>query len=169
MLEDPSWYVLLTRIRYESTVYEGLQKKNIESFLPTVQRRSRRKDRKFFLSRPLFPGYLFVRTSLVPEKHIFVLKTIGAVCLLGGNNGPVPVPDEAIHSLRIMISNSDRGRITIGKNLHKGDTVIVAHGPFSGVQGCFDRYRGKSRVVVHIDALGQFAAVEVDEMDVERI
>jgi transcription antitermination factor NusG len=53
--------------------------------------------------------------------------------------------------------------------LRKGDRVIVVSGPFAGVSGTFVRYRGKGRVVVNIEALGQHAGVDVDESEVERL
>jgi hypothetical protein len=37
------------------------------------------------------------------------------------------------------------------------------------VTGTFVRYRGKQRVVVNIEALGQHAGVDVDENDIERL
>jgi transcription antitermination factor NusG len=53
--------------------------------------------------------------------------------------------------------------------LRKGDRVIVVSGPFAGVSGTFVRYRGKGRVVVNIEALGQHAGVDVDEGEIERL
>jgi len=35
------------------------------------------------------------------------------------------------------------------------------------VTGYFLRYRGKGRVVINFEALGQYAGVDVDEEDVE--
>ncbi|OQY05013.1 MAG: transcriptional antiterminator, partial [Desulfobacteraceae bacterium 4572_123] len=49
----------------------------------------------------------------------------------------------------------------------KGDKVIVVNGPLTGVTGFFARYRGKGRVIVTIEALGQYASVDVSEEDVE--
>ena len=46
---------------------------------------------------------------------------------------------------------------------------MVVSGPFAGVNGTFVRYRGKGRVVVNIEALGQYAGVDVDENDVELL
>jgi hypothetical protein len=46
---------------------------------------------------------------------------------------------------------------------------MVVNGPFTGIIGIFDRYRGIDRIVVHIEALGQYASVEVDKEDVEVI
>jgi transcription antitermination factor NusG len=59
--------------------------------------------------------------------------------------------------------------VATGTRLKRGDKVIVIYGPFTGVTGTFVRYRGKGRVIVKIEALGQWAGVEVDEDDVEKL
>jgi len=161
------WYVLHTRSRFETVVHDGLFKKSHDVFLPKVRVRSKRRDRKVMIDVPLFPGYVFVRSNLHPNHHIDIVKTVGAVRLIGNQQLPVPVPDETIDSLRIMVSRSSD--IQTGSRFRKGDRVMVVDGPFTGIVGIFDRYRGIDRVVVHIEALGQFASVEVDEADVEVI
>ena len=87
--------------------------------------------------------------------------------LIGTKQGPVPVPDDTIASLEIMISTELP--VATGSRLQKGDRVMVISGPFAGVTGTFVRYRGKRRVVVNIEALGQYAGVEVDDSDVEPL
>ena len=57
--------------------------------------------------------------------------------------------------------------VVTGRLLQKGDSVMVISGPFAGVTGTFVRYRGKDRVIVNIEALGQHAGVDVDEDDIE--
>ena len=163
----PSWYVLHTRSRFENVVNEGLCKKTKEAFLPKIQVPSRRKDRKKMIQVPLFPGYVFVHTDLNPYSQLEILKTVGVVRFVGNASGPLPVPAASIDSLKVMVSIE--GDITTGSRLHKGDRVVVVNGPFLGVQGVFVKYRNRNRVVVNIDALGQFAAVEVDEADVDRL
>jgi transcription antitermination factor NusG len=64
------WYVLHTKSRFENVVNENLIKKSMEVFLPKVQVRSKRRDRKLMIRVPLFPGYLFVKTDLKPHEHI---------------------------------------------------------------------------------------------------
>lgn len=162
----PAWYVLHTKSRFESVVQEGLQKKTIEVFLPKIIVPSRRKDRKKMIRVPLFPGYLFVHSDLHPHRHIEIVKTAGAVKLIGNKQGPLSVADETIHSLQIMVA-SDQPIIT-GTFFTKGDQVIVVNGPFSGVIGTFERYHGVDRVIVFIETLGQFASVEVNAEDLER-
>ena len=160
-----SWYVLHTKSRFENVVNEGLIKKSIEVFLPKVQVRSKRRDRKVMIRVPLFPGYLFVRSNLNPYEHIEIVKTVGAVRLVGNKDGPLPVPSETLESLKIMVKGNHP--VTTGTRFKKGDRVVVIYGPFTGVIGSFVRYGGKGRVIVNIDALGQFAGVDVNEEDIE--
>ena len=163
----PAWYVLHTKSRFENVVNEGLFKKSIDVFLPKITVASRRKDRKKMIRVPLFPGYVFVRSDLSPTHHLEIVKTVGAVKLVGNNQGPVPVPDETVGSLKIMVASDQT--VSTGYQFHKGDRVLVVEGPFAGVVGIFERYGGQGRIVVHIEALGQFAAVEVDIEQVEKI
>jgi transcription termination/antitermination protein NusG len=159
------WYVLHTKSRFENVVNDGLINKSVEAFLPKVQVRSKRRDRKAMITVPLFPGYLFVKTDLSPHNHLEIVKTTGAVRLIGTKDGPVPVSQKAIESLKIMVEGNNQ--VSTGYRLKKGDPVIVIAGPLAGVSGIFVRYRGQERVVVNIEALGQYASVEVHKEDVE--
>ncbi|RLB90044.1 MAG: transcriptional antiterminator [Deltaproteobacteria bacterium] len=162
-----AWYVLHTRSRFEQVVFDGLEKKSLETFLPKVTTLSKRRDRRLKIRIPLFPGYVFVRSDLNPHERLEIVKTIGVVRLVGNKDGPIPMPDEAINSLRIMVAGDNR--VLTGTRMKKGDRVIVVDGPFTGIMGTFVRYRGRGRVVVSIEALGQYAAVDVPEDYVERV
>jgi len=164
---ERQWYVLHTKSRHEKVVNDGLLKKSIEAYLPIITVRSKRRDRKVMIRVPLFPGYLFVRTDLHPDHHLDVVKTAGAVRLLGNKEGPVPVAGETVESLQIMVASNHP--VTTGYRLKTGDKVMVVYGPFTGVVGTFVRYGGKGRVIVNIEALGQYAGVEVSEEDIEII
>jgi len=162
-----SWYVLHTKSRFENVVHDGLYKKSLEVFLPKIKVPSRRRDRKLMIKVPLFPGYLFVKTDLNPYQHLEIVKTAGAVRLIGSKEGPIPVSESTVESLQIMVATDHP--VTTGTRLKKGDRVMVVAGPFAGVTGTFVRYRGKQRVVVNIEALDQYAGVDVDENDIERL
>ena len=159
------WYVLHTKSRFENVVNDGLLRKQIEVFLPKMTVRSKRRDRKAMIRVPLFPGYVFVKTDLHPHHHLEIVKTAGAVRLIGSHQGPVPVPEETVESLKIMVSTDLP--VNTGDRLQKGDPVMVVSGPFAGVTGTFVRYGGQGRVIVNIEALGQYAGVEVSKEDLE--
>ena len=161
------WYVLHTKSRFEDVVNNALAKKSFEVFLPKILVKSKRRDRRLMIRTPLFPGYLFLKTGLQPAEHVEILKTGGVVRLIGNKEGPIPVAAGAIESLKIMVAGDNK--VLTGAGFKKGDHVTVVYGPFAGVTGTFVQYRGKGRVVVAIEALRQFAAVDVSEDDVEKL
>ena len=159
------WYVLHTKSRHESVVNDVLARKSVEVYLPKITVPSKRRDRKKTIRVPLFPGYVFVKTDLHPHTHLEIVKVAGAVRFIGNKQGPLSIADETVESLKIMVESDYT--VTTGNNLKKGDNVIVVRGPLEGVMGTFVRYGGKGRIVVNVEALGQYAGVEVSEDDIE--
>ena len=165
--QERAWFVLHTRSRFEQVVFDGLEGKSLQTFLPKITVMSKRRDRRKKLRVPLFPGYVFVKSDLNAYERLEIVKTIGVVRLVGNKDGPVSVPENAIESLKIMVSGDNE--VVTGTRFRKGDRVLVVEGPFSGVTGVFVRYKGGGRVVVSIEALGQYAGVDVSEEHVEKI
>ena len=100
---EPHWYALWTRSRHEQVVREQLERKRVETFLPTVTRWSRWKDRKKKIDWPLFPGYVFAR--FVPDDRIGILKVDGVVQIISNNGVLSPIPDEEIDSIRTLVDS----------------------------------------------------------------
>jgi transcription termination/antitermination protein NusG len=163
------WFALLTRSNFEKKVYDGLIKKNIPSFLPTIKRKSIRKDRSLIIDSPLFPGYIFVQSGISAVEQVNILKTTGAVRLLGNKSGPIPVPDFQIESLKIIISSNVDLITGASIKLKKGDPVMIIDGPLAGVKGEFIHYKGKNRVVIKVELLGQYAGTEIESSMVEKL
>lgn len=169
MRNNPLWFALLTRSNFEQTVYSQIIKKKIDVFLPRTRKPSKRKDRKLMIETPLFPGYVFVKSTSTPADQLPILKTVGAVRLLGNSAGPMPVPEYQIESLRRLTSvtqNLVTGNII---ELKKGDPVIILEGPMAGLKGDFFEHKGSGRVIIKVNLLGSYAGVEVDCDNVEKI
>lgn len=164
-VKEKKWYVLHTRSKFENVVKNQLLKKDINVFLPLILKLSKRKDRKKTIEVPMFPGYVFVQCDSSPESRLKILKTIGAVKLIGTNKGPVSVKTEAVESL-ILLSKS-KEKIFTGHGYKKGQPVIITKGGMTGVKGIFEKETGKMRVIVQIDILGRYAYTEVNEADIE--
>lgn len=162
-----SWFVLHTRSRFENVVSDGLLKKSIEVFLPKILVRSKRRDRKLMIRIPVFPGYLFVKSNMNLYEQVEIVKTLGVVRFVGTKDGPVPVPEETVESLKIMVNSESP--IATGNRLARGDKVMVVNGPFTGVIGTFITHKGKGRIVINVEALGQTAAVDVEASDIEPL
>lgn len=169
MIEPSNWFALLTRSNFEQIVYNNIIQKQIPAFLPLTKRRSRRKDRNLMIEAPLFSGYFFVKSTFDPYDQLNILKTFGAVKLLGNKSGPVPVPQSQIESLKIMTSANVDLITGSTVNLKKGDPVMILKGAMAGVKGEFSRHKGKGRVIIKIDIMGQYAGVEVIESNIEKV
>ena len=163
-----NWYATYTRSKHEQKVNDRLEKKNIETFLPLIERWSRRKDRRKKIHLPLFPGYLFVRTKMDVHTHLEILKTDSVVRVLCYNGKPAPIPDEQIHAIQVLVKNGMA--VSPYPYLKEGMRVRVVNGPLIGVEGILLKTKpNKHRLVLSVDLLQESVSVEIDELDVEPI
>ena len=156
------WFAIWTRSRHEQTVRGQLEQKAIESFLPTVSRWSRWKDRKKRIDWPLFPGYCFARFDL--RDRLDVLKCAGVVSIVSVDGEPAPIPERDIAGIRQLVESElayDPCPL-----IHEGDMVEVTHGPLKGVVGRLVRKNDKARLLLSVDLIGQAVSAEVDAADV---
>ena len=90
------WYAVHTRSRHEKMVGSLLAERGIERFLPLVRTLSQWADRRKWVEKPVFPGYLFVRVH--EEETPTVRETGGVVRLLGPEpSRPSIVPDAEVY------------------------------------------------------------------------
>jgi transcription termination/antitermination protein NusG len=156
------WHAVWTRSRHEQVVCGQLQQKAIESFLPTISRWSRWKDRKKKIDWPLFPGYCFARFP--GATRMDVLKCSGVVTIVSIDGMPAPIPDHEIDSIRQLVE-SDLAYDPCPL-IHEGDQVEVTHGPLKGVVGRLIRKNDKARLLLSVDLIGQAVSVDVEAADV---
>lgn len=159
MEAEPRWYAVHTRSHHERTALKELQAQNFEAYLPEYRTMSRRKDRKKEIKRPLFPGYIFVRTPLSGGRRIAVLQTRGVVRIIGSGHQPVPVPDHELESVRLLLSNSeDAGPCPV---TGKGQLVQVMEGPLRGVVGVVEAAK-KRKIIVSVELVGRAVSATLD-------
>lgn len=162
------WYAIYTRSRHEQKVYQRLKEKDFETFLPLIERWSRRRDRRKKIHLPLFPGYLFVQTDMNGEIYLNILKTDSVVRILCNEGKPAPIPDEQINPIQVLMKNGIA--VTPFPYLKEGMRVRVVNGPLIGVEGILIKTKpSKHRLVLSVDLLQESVSVEMDELDVEPI
>jgi transcriptional antiterminator NusG len=163
-----NWYAVYIQSRHEQKVYGRLLKKSIETFLPLIERWSRRRDRRKRINLPLFPGYLFVRTPMDAYSHLEILKTDSVVRILGNDGTPIPIPDEEIFTVQALIKSGMS--VTACAYLKEGMRVRVVNGPLVGIEGILLKTQPqKNRLVLSVDLLKESVSVEIDELDVEPV
>ena len=161
---EKNWYVLRVRSQAERLVQVGLHHKQFEVLNPTYQALSIRRDRRKILTRPIFNGYMFIRTLLNPECHLKILKTPGVVEILKSPSGPTPVPDDQVENVRLLENHV--GACFFGTEFKVGDTVFVREGPLTGLRGVIDRL-DRNKLHIHVDAIQGSVTIDVEPHQVE--
>ena len=100
------WFAIWTRSRHEQVVREQLERKQVETFLPTITRWSRWKDRRKKIEWPLFPGYCFARFD--PTSRLRILRCTGVVNIVSFDGEPAPIATHQIDSVRRLVNNDLR-------------------------------------------------------------
>ena len=158
-----NWYAIWTRSRHEQVVREQIERKHIDTFLPTIPRWSRWKDRKKKIDWPLFPGYCFARFR--PEETLAILKCTGVVNIVSFEGKPAPIPEHEIDGIRRLVESDLQ--YDPCPLIHEGMMVEVKHGALKGVIGRLVRKGSHARLILSVDLIGQAVSVEVDAADVK--
>ncbi|MGA1825485.1 MAG: transcription termination/antitermination protein NusG [bacterium] len=166
--ENRLWYAVQTNSRHEQVVYDRLVRKNFEAFLPKIEVWSRRKDRKKRIEVPLFRGYLFINCKLHDDNWLNILKTPGLARIIGFSEGPTPIDEEEINSIKILLQNDTV--INPYPFLKLKRQVRIVNGPLAGVEGVLLKTdENKNKLVVSVTLLQRSICVEVNSIDVEPI
>ena len=162
-MDKVRWYAVQAFARHEKSLVGDLTLRGVDALLPTYAAIRRRKNRvTAALDLPLFPGYLFVHTSLTDRMRI--LSTPGVISIVGLGARPTPVDDSEIDFLANRIRNFDPMPYP---NMRIGDKVRVKSGPLAGAVGVLIRRKNNLRLVIMMNLITQSVSVDVDGADIE--
>ena len=152
-----AWYVAKTKTHKERLVEVYLTEKlGVEVFLPLIRHPVGRKAGW----EPLFPNYIFCFVNPQSADWPAIRWAQGLSYFLGANEELVPLSDELIAHLKQRVSCWNEGGYV--PSFVSGEQVMVTSGPFSGLEGIFQRYvPARQRCQVLLGILGQLAKVEV--------
>jgi len=157
-----NWYAVYTKKMKEHLADTKLIQLDIETFLPLLRRRIRRK----YQLRPLFPCYLFARFD--SRKWLYTVNHLeGVNRVVCFDNRPVPVPAEIVESMKLKMG--DQGYWVPETEIGPGDRVRIRSGTFSGMEGRIAELKPRDRVVLLLKAIFSGTKVEMDRDLVEVI
>jgi transcriptional antiterminator RfaH len=168
-LSEIKWYAVHIRSNQEKKTAVFLEDRNVDFFLPTYTVQSKRSDRRITLNKPLFTGYLFVHIDVKSRDRIHVLEAPGTVRIVGFRDQIVPIPDEVIASLRILI-NFGADQVKPHPLVKVGRKVRVLTGSFRNAVGILHETKDrKPKLVVEVDFLGRGVSIPISPEQVEPI
>ena len=155
----PEWYAVYTYPNVEKNVYAKIVEMGVESYLPLQKVVKQWSDREKKVELPLFPNYVFVKTTPQHRFDLFHIK--GLVRFVAFEGKPVAIAEEEIDMIKKMMAEETVELHRTAEGI-SGERVKIMYGQLAGTEGIVVRKQGhKSRLVVQIKALKQTISVDI--------
>ena len=149
---DYRWYILFVRTNHEFKVKNHIQRLGISSYLPVKKTLSYWSDRKKWIERPMFPGYLFVRVSC--REFFSLLNYNSIICYVSFGNAPAFITDKQIDSIQ-RIETDNIKYIDECECYSCDDQIIIISGPLKGIEGRISRIDNNDYFVIDLPEITQ--------------
>ena len=135
-----SWFVLNTKPKKEFQVERLFEEGGFDFYCPRFIHETK--------TKPFFPGYGFIYFDY-PDHYKLVKYTRGVKRIIGNQEGPIPVPEEIIHTIKQREIDGYIELEKYGGIPEIGDEIEIMEGPMKGLKGIFRKELSeKERVVI---------------------
>lgn len=166
--DSKKWFAIYVKSRNEKKVFKSLNDIGIESFLPLITKIKQWSDRKKKVEEPLFNSYLFVNIPL--SDYYKVLNVNGVVRFICFEKKPVEVPENQIEAIKKYICDTDIHDVDYESiNFKEGELVRIKSGQMKDLTGRFVEIKGKHRIMIEIEVVGQYLPINIARTNVEII
>ena len=147
-----NWFAIQAKPHQEELAAARIARLDLEVFLPRVKRWKSVCGVSRVLTRPLFPGYFFVR--FVPLISLDTVRfCLGVLRVVGSNLFPSPVALEIVSGLQQRVCTDGVVELEPGC-MRSGDPVRIEQGPFEGLMGKVTREADDHRrVAILLEAI----------------
>ena len=162
-----NWYLLQTKPSAHVTACNNLRRQGFDVFLPLITKTTKKNGRFLDIKTPLFPGYLFMGTSIdpIPWKSVNGTRGISKVVTLDGVYRSV-----SAHVIDGLQSRCNEGGIIQKFNdLAQDDRAKIERGAFAEFICTVEQIKDDQRAWVLIDLLQQQTRAEVSLDSVSKI
>ena len=152
------WLIVLYKSNEVKRVESNLLNQNFDYYLPKITIKKSNKHPKEEL---LFPGYIFVNTSL--ENYISLKYTMGIKSILKFGDNISCISNEEIKSMQIT---EEASKIDpVASQIQVGQEAIISEGSLKGSIVKICSLPSKQRVGVLLSLLGSVRRIVVPEKD----
>ena len=147
------WFILQFKSNSHHQAKKNLNRQGFEVFLPLHDTTSRKVSRFENNTKPLFPGYMFIKFDRErPEWHK-INSTYGVSRLITFNSILKSIPTIFVDHL--MKGYDTSGKLLPIQKLKKGDQVTVLKGPFANFIATVEKYEADQRIWILMDLMGR--------------
>ena len=152
------WFILQFKSNSHQLATKNLNRQGFETFLPLHDTTSRRTSRFINTSKPLFPGYMFIKFDRAESEWHKINSTYGVSRLITFNSILKSIPTTFVDSLMMRYDLS--GKLLPIKKLKKGDHVTVLKGPFTNFVATVEKYEADHRIWILMDLMGRKTKIQ---------
>jgi len=163
---DANWYLLQLKPNAHLTAVRNLERQGFETFLPLSRATQRRGTRFIDTSRPLFPGYMFVKVAEGHSPWRTLNGTLGVSRLVYFGANPRPLPADLMAGLR---GACDEDGLLAPQPLKPGDVVQIKTGPFSNFIATVEELTSTDRIKLLLEIMGQESRLAASTHQVARV
>jgi transcriptional antiterminator RfaH len=149
------WYLLYVQFRHEKKVYQELEEKGIDSFLPMTTTVRKWSDRIKKVEMPLFPSYLFVNIKSDKDFHsALTIETPCSYVSFGNEYGRVSQME--IDQIKLLLQGKNITDIEVTRELPAiGDKLKIIQGELSGLECEVYKADNLQKIRVRLSSLRQ--------------
>ena len=152
------WFILQFKSNSHHLAAKNLTRQGFETFLPLQETTSRRLSRFINTSKPLFPGYMFIKFDRAESEWHKINSTYGVSRLITFNSILKSIPTTFVDSLMMRYDLS--GKLLPIQKLKKGDHVTVLKGPFANFIATVEKYEADQRIWILMDLMGRKTKIQ---------
>ena len=163
-----SWYVIHTKPRQEQRALTNLQQQGYRCYLPMITLEKLVRGRLNLVEEPLFPRYLFIclDNGRQGQNWAPIRSTLGVSGLVTFGSTPAKIDAELIALLQTQQAELDASPERL---FHKGEVLIVAEGPFAGLEAVYQMPSGDNRAMVLIELMGKVAQMQIAPASLRKV
>ena len=152
------WFILQFKSNSHHLAAKNLNRQGFETFLPLHETTSRRLSRFINTSKPLFPGYMFIKFDRAELEWHKINSTYGVSRLITFNAILKSIPTSFVDHLMKRYDLS--GKLIPIQKLKKGDQVTVLKGPFANFIATIEKYEADQRILILMDLMGRKTKIQ---------
>ena len=154
-----AWYLVHTKPRQEDVALANLERQGYQSYLPQMRIERIRRRKAEIATEPMFPRYLFIRLDSSDQGKSWspIRSTLGVSQLVHFGARAAKVDDTLVDLLR----QRERALPTEAM-FQSGDSVIIADGPFAGIDAIYQTADAERRAFILLEILAKPVSMHID-------
>ena len=159
------WYLVQVKPNSYRIAEKNLLRQGFKTFLP-MQEVSKQKATRFVsILKPLFPGYMFVKTLENTSPLRKINSTLGVLRIVSFGGVAKPLDSQIVPGLMLRCDAS--GKLLPPNVINVGDEIEVTKGPFTNFVATVETIDADSRIWVLINLMGRNTKVGIDPNNVQ--